>query len=64
MIRICNHADVTEIWAIINDGASAYKGTIPTDRWHEPYMSQQELQREIEDGVVFWPSRTMGKSSE
>jgi N-acetylglutamate synthase-like GNAT family acetyltransferase len=54
MIRICKHADVTEIWAIINDGASTYKGTIPTDRWHEPYMSQQELQREIEDGVVFW----------
>ena len=54
MIRICNHADVTEIWAIINDGASAYKGTIPTDRWHEPYMSRDELEREIAAGVEFW----------
>ena len=54
MIRVCNHADFSEIWVIINDGASAYKGMIPPNRWHEPYMSQQELQQEIEDGVVFW----------
>ena len=54
MIRACNHADFTEVWGIINDGASAYKGMIPPDRWHEPYMSQQELHEEIEDGVVFW----------
>jgi len=61
MIRACNHADFSEIWAIIDDGASAYKGMIPSDRWHEPYMSQQELQREIEDGVVFWACEDAGK---
>jgi GNAT superfamily N-acetyltransferase len=54
MIRVCNDADFSEIWVIINDGAAAYKGAIPPDRWHEPYMSQQELQQEIEDGVAFW----------
>ena len=35
------------IYDIINDGASAYKGIIPTDRWHEPYMSMTELQTQI-----------------
>jgi GNAT superfamily N-acetyltransferase len=39
--------------AVINDGARAYKGVIPTDRWHEPYMAAEELRREMEDGVVF-----------
>jgi hypothetical protein len=33
MIRRCNEADIELIWAIINDGAQAYKGTIPADRW-------------------------------
>jgi N-acetylglutamate synthase-like GNAT family acetyltransferase len=42
------------IWTIINDGAQAYKGVIPTDQWTEPYMSREEMEREIEDGVVFW----------
>jgi hypothetical protein len=39
---------------IINDAASAYKGIIPEDRWHEPYMSETELQGQIDDGVTFW----------
>ena len=46
--------DFEEILAIINDAASAYKNVIPKDRWHEPYMSEQELQRQIDDGVQFW----------
>jgi N-acetylglutamate synthase-like GNAT family acetyltransferase len=41
-------------WAIINDGAQAYRGIIPEDRWTEPYMSREKLQDEIDDGVVFW----------
>ncbi len=40
--------------AIINDAARAYRGIIPADRWHEPYMSADELAREIAAGVVFW----------
>lgn len=32
----------------------AYKGVIPADRWHEPYLSKEELRREIDAGVIFW----------
>lgn len=54
MIRRCDERDFKLIWAIINDGARAYKGIIPEDRWTEPYMSREELQHEIDEGVVFW----------
>lgn len=54
MIRRCNDLDFELIWTIINDGAQAYKGTIPADRWTEPYMSREKLQREIDEGVEFW----------
>lgn len=54
MIRKCNQNDFADIYQIINDGASAYKGIIPADRWHEPYMSEKELQTQIDDGVEFW----------
>jgi len=46
--------DFKEIYETINDAASAYKGIIPADRWHEPYMSEKELQNQIDDGVEFW----------
>jgi GNAT superfamily N-acetyltransferase len=42
------------MYAIINDAAQAYKGVIPDDCWHDPYMPLDELKHEIEDGVVFW----------
>ena len=54
MIRECTQEDLAAILAIINDAAQAYKGVIPVDRWHEPYMPPDELQQEIERGVVFW----------
>jgi len=54
MIRRCDDRDFELIWTIINDGAQAYKGTIPADRWTEPYMSREQLQGEIDEGVVFW----------
>ena len=54
MIRRCDDRDFELIWAIINDGSQAYKGIIPADRWTEPYMSQEKLRHEIDDGVVFW----------
>jgi GNAT superfamily N-acetyltransferase len=54
MIRRCDPRDFEPIWAIINDGAQAYKGIIPADRWTEPYMSREKLQHEIDDGVIFW----------
>jgi GNAT superfamily N-acetyltransferase len=54
MIRRCDDGDFESIWAIINDGAQAYKGIIPEDRWTEPYMSKEKLQHEIAEGIVFW----------
>jgi N-acetylglutamate synthase-like GNAT family acetyltransferase len=54
MIRRCDDRDFEVIWSIINDGAQAYKGTIPADRWTEPYMSRDKLRHEIDEGVVFW----------
>lgn len=54
MIRICAPQDFDQIYAIINDGAQAYRGVIPADRWTEPYMSRDKLRHEIEDGVAFW----------
>ena len=39
---------------IINEAAQAYRGVIPADRWHEPYMPRDELEGEIADGVMFW----------
>lgn len=54
MIRPCSHSDFDAILNIINDGAQAYKGIIPADRWAEPYMSREELQRQINEGVTFY----------
>jgi N-acetylglutamate synthase-like GNAT family acetyltransferase len=53
MIRIGADEDFEEIFNIINDAAIAYKGIIPSDGWHEPYMTKEELREQIEDGVSF-----------
>jgi len=54
MIRRCGAEDFDAVRAIINDGAQAYRGVIPADRWHEPYMGRDELAAELADGVEFW----------
>lgn len=54
MIAKCEQKDFSEIYEIINDAASAYRGIIPEDRWHEPYMAEEELKRQIAEGVQFW----------
>ena len=43
-----------QVLAIVNAAAEAYRGVIPEDRWHEPYMSADELDREVAGGVEFW----------
>jgi GNAT superfamily N-acetyltransferase len=53
VIRACTAADVPQILEIINDAAVAYKGIIPADRWHEPYMPRDHLEAEMADGVRF-----------
>lgn len=54
MISTAERTDFNEIYEIINDAAIAYKGIIPEDRWHDPYMSPEELKKQIDDGVQFW----------
>ena len=54
MIRQCDASEVELIYSIINDAAEAYRGVIPGDCWEEPYMAKDELQHEIDQGVVFW----------
>ena len=54
MIQRCSQSNRQEIYEIINDAASAYKGVIPADRWHEPYMPMEELMEQIKQGVEFW----------
>lgn len=61
MIRRCYDHEFELIRDIINDGARAYKGVIPEDCWAEPYMSIQELQFEIDEGVVFWVYEQAGR---
>jgi GNAT superfamily N-acetyltransferase len=53
MIRACTADDAPQICEIINDAAVAYKGIIPADRWHEPYMPLDHLQSEMAAGVRF-----------
>ena len=43
-----------EVLSIVNTAAEAYRGVIPEDRWHDPYMSADELELEIAAGVAFW----------
>jgi GNAT superfamily N-acetyltransferase len=54
IIRPIPAAEAAHILAIVNLAAQAYRGVIPADRWHDPYMSADELGREIADGVAFW----------
>ncbi len=54
IISLCGSADVPMIFEIINESALAYKGVIPADRWHGPYMPMAELVSEIGKGVKFY----------
>jgi len=60
LIRKSRDSDLPEILAIINGAAQAYRGVIPADRWHEPYMARDELAKEIADGIVFWVAEEGG----
>jgi GNAT superfamily N-acetyltransferase len=54
VIRCCRDEDRAAIFDIVNEAAAVYRGIIPADRWHEPYMPREELDDEIAAGVVFW----------
>jgi GNAT superfamily N-acetyltransferase len=53
MITKCNVDQLSSIHKIINEAATAYKGVIPSDRYHEPYMTIDDLKLEISNGVDF-----------
>ncbi len=59
-LRDCHPDEITSIGAVINDGAQAYKGIIPADRWAEPYMPLDKLRKEIEAGVQFSGAEVAG----
>jgi N-acetylglutamate synthase-like GNAT family acetyltransferase len=63
LIRKSVEADFAAMLAIINDAARAYRGVIPADRWHEPYMPAPVLEREIAAGVAFWVAEEEGRVS-
>ncbi len=60
MIEKLSNKDENTIYKIINKAACAYKGVIPFDRYHEPYMPKEELHREIK-GVTFFGWQEEGK---
>ncbi|MDD5082005.1 MAG: GNAT family N-acetyltransferase [Dehalococcoidales bacterium] len=53
MIRQCQPADSDRIYFIINEAAKAYEGTIPADCYHQPYMSRDEITREMKRVTFF-----------
>jgi len=61
MIRPCRDDERPIISQIVNAAAEAYRGVIPADRWHDPYMSLVELESEIAAGVVFWVYESEGE---
>jgi N-acetylglutamate synthase-like GNAT family acetyltransferase len=63
VIRKMLAPDLDAALAIINAAAQAYRGVIPADRWHEPYMPRDELDGEIADGVDFQVAEDDGRLS-
>ena len=60
-IRKGERGDLERILAIVNEAAQAYRGVIPADRWREPYMPNDELEKELAHGVVFWVAEEQGR---
>jgi N-acetylglutamate synthase-like GNAT family acetyltransferase len=60
-VRKSSPNDFAAILAIINEAAQVYRGVIPDDMWHEPYMPSDDLAKEIAAGVVFWIVEDEGK---
>jgi GNAT superfamily N-acetyltransferase len=61
LIRKNMDADLAAMSGIINAAAQGYRGVIPADRWHDPYMPLEELKKEIADGVLFWVAEEEGR---
>ncbi len=53
-------ADREVIYSVVNDAAERYRGVIPGDRYHEPYMPMEELEGEMKR-MTFYGYRKDGK---
>jgi GNAT superfamily N-acetyltransferase len=51
MITEYTEKGLPHILHVINDAVLQYKGIIPDDCWHDPYMSERELLDELDKGV-------------
>ena len=60
-IELLTRESFADILEIVNDAARAYRGVIPADRWHEPYMPEEELRAEMAAGVAFWGCTREGR---
>jgi N-acetylglutamate synthase-like GNAT family acetyltransferase len=60
MIRKCQANDTQKIYSIINEAAKAYDGAIETDCYHQPYMPEEELEREMKR-VTFYGYEASGE---
>lgn len=60
MLRQCQSTDISQIYFIINEAAKAYEGVIPADCYHQPYMSWDELKREMKR-ITFFGWEIKGK---
>ena len=54
MISEYKKTDSSKILQIINEASLKYKGIIPDNCWNEPYMSEEELINEFNDGVCMY----------
>ena len=54
MISELQKKNISKILYIINDASLKYKGVIPENCWHEPYMSEKELINEFDNGVSMY----------
>ncbi len=52
-IQSCTPTDFARILEIINLAAEAYRGVIPDECFHDPYMPANELTSEIAAGISF-----------
>ena len=62
-IRRCRNTERDVLLTIINAAAEAYRGAIPSDCWHEPYMLPQQFDLEVAAGVEFWGYEANGDLS-
>ena len=51
MISEHSKQDISKILYVVNNAALKYKGIIPDDCWHEPYMLEKELVNEFNNSV-------------